>query len=177
MLLISMLAAISLVGQHPSKLKQSSEHLGILGKQGTEGIMLRWAPKSFGVWQVASLSGYVLERAVWDENQWPFVENKLEYRILGRFTALKRDDWQTKANTNDPLVAVAAQSLFGSEAIKAMPSGTLADLRLMADQQENRHAMAMFAADLSANAAAALGLTFYDKNVELGRSYIYRLRT
>lgn len=173
---ISLMIALTGYAQHPSLLRQSSANLAIMGKHGREGVMLRWAPKSFAVWQVASTNGYVLERAEWNDSLWPFDPKKLEYRQMGRFKALARNEWELKADTKDPLVAVAAQSLLGSEAVKAMPAGSLADLRLVADLQENRHAMAMFAADLSANAAAALGLSFYDKEVSAGHDYIYRLR-
>ncbi len=34
-----------------------------------------------------------------------------------------------------------------------MPGGTFADLRLISEMQDNRHAVAMFAADMSADAA------------------------
>jgi alpha-beta hydrolase superfamily lysophospholipase len=168
-IIISLIVALAGFAQHPSLLRQSSANLAIMGQHGSEGVMLRWAPKSFAVWQVASTNGYVLERAEWNESQWPFDPKKLNYRQMGRFKALARNEWEGKADTKDPLVAVAAQSLFGSEAVKAMPAGNLADLRLVADLQENRHAMAMFAADLSAKAAAALGLSFYDKEVSAGR--------
>ncbi|MBK9292525.1 MAG: fibronectin type III domain-containing protein [Bacteroidetes bacterium] len=177
LLIIFLLVVTAMLAQHPSGLKQTSTHLGIIGKHGSEGIVLRWAPKNFAVWQIASTSRYILERAEWDESQWPFAENKLKYNKIGDFRALPQQEWETKADINDPLVAVAAQSLFGNEATRAMPASGLADLRLVADLQENRHAMAMFAADLSGNAAAALGLVFYDKDVEAGRQYIYRLRT
>jgi len=66
--------------------------------------------------------------------------------------------------------------LFGNDQIKAMPSGALSELRLIADLQENRHALALLAADLSANAAKGLGLSYTDKSAKSGNDYVYRLR-
>lgn len=169
-------AFLRLSGQHPLALDHVSEHLAIQGKHGNDGVMLRWAPTSFAVWQVASVSGYLLERAVYEESEEPFNPNQLTYTLLGRFTALPRDAWEAEANINDPLVAVAAQGLFGNEETRSMPGGNFADMRLQAEMQENRHAVAMFAADMSADAASALGLFHYDTTVEAGRDYIYRLR-
>lgn len=175
-LILAMLPVLAAFGQHPSELKQVSEHVAIVGKHGDEGVMLRWAPQSFAVWQVASNNGYLLERADWNDSIWPFEAEKLNFKSLGTFTALKQNEWESQANINDPLVAVAAQGLFGSEATKTMPGGTFADLRLISEMQDNRHAVAMFAADMSADAAFALGLSFYDKSVVAGNDYIYRLR-
>ncbi len=170
------LFTLAVFGQHPIELKQVSEHIAIVGKHGDGGVMLRWAPQSFAVWQVASNNGYILERADWNDTIWPFEAGKMNFNALGTFTALKQNEWESKANINDPLVAVAAQGLFGSEATKTMPGGTFADLRLISEMQDNRHAVAMFAADMSADAAFALGLSYNDKSVEAGKDYIYRLR-
>lgn len=175
-LILAMLPVLAAFGQHPSELKQVSEHVAIVGKHGDEGVMLRWAPQSFAVWQVASNNGYILERADWNDSIWPFEPEKLNFNSLGTFSALKQNEWESQANINDPLVAVAAQGLFGNEATKTMPGGTFADLRLISEMQDNRHAVAMFAADMSADAAFALGLSFYDKSVVAGNDYIYRLR-
>ncbi len=175
-LFLCMLITLAVFGQHPMELKQVSEHIAIVGKHSDNGVMLRWAPQSFAVWQVASTNGYILERANWNDTIWPFEIGKLNFDALGTFTALKQHEWESMANINDPLVAVAAQGLFGSDATKAMPGGSFADLRLISEMQDNRHAVAMFAADMSADAAFALGLSYHDKSVEAGKDYIYRLR-
>jgi uncharacterized protein len=165
-----------LFGQHPSDLKQASRHVAIIGKSTDEGVQLRWAPTKFSVWQIASAKGWILERSEWNESDWPFELGKQSFSLLAQIPALKMEEWEKQTNINNPVVAVAAQALFGNEATKALPVGGFAGLRLAAEQQENRHAMAMLAADLSADAAKGLGLSFYDKNLKSGTNYIYRIR-
>lgn len=165
-----------LMAQHPSDLPSVSDNAAIIGKSSSDGIMLRWAPKRFSIWQLSARNGWLLERAEFDENDWPYELKKLSFTKVGRFKAYTKNEWESKSDINDPYVAVAAQALFGSEEIKAMPAGAFADLRLIADLQDNRHALAMLAADLSANAAKGLGISYTDQTAEIGKDYVYRLR-
>jgi len=176
LLAVLLVGTISGFSQHPSDLPSVSANAAIIGKSSSEGVMLRWAPARFSVWQVAARNGWILERADWDENDWPYELSKLTFNELGRFRALDMNAWEENTDINDPYVAVAAQALFGNDQIKAMPSGALSELRLIADLQENRHALALLAADLSANAAKGLGLSYTDKSAKSGNDYVYRLR-
>lgn len=165
--------------QIPLGLPQTTENAAIIGKSTEEGINLRWAPAKFSVWQLTSLNGWALDRAVWDEEVvWPFDLNKMEFTTLERFRALSLEEFEEQIDITDPLVAVAAQALYGNEETRTMDlSGGFGSLKLASEQQENRHALAMIAADLSGEAARGLGLSYLDKDVEIDKVYIYRLRS
>lgn len=160
--------------QNPSELKQVSTHLAIIGKVDANGVHLRWAPTDFSYWVTGSRNGYLLDRAVWDEDNYPLDLKKLQFANIGRFKALTLDEWE-KRTGNDTTSVMAAQALYGNDETKAMKATSMAAAKDIADQQSIRHAMGMLAADLSRNAASNLGLYHYDESVEKGTKYIYRV--
>ncbi|TVR76699.1 MAG: hypothetical protein EA409_12935 [Saprospirales bacterium] len=174
---IFLISVGELSAQIPIGLPQSTENAAIIGKSSEDAIQLRWAPANFSIWQITSNNGWNLDRAIWDdETVWPFDLKKMEFTHINNFRALTLDEWESQTDISNPLVAVAAQALFGNEETQNMDlSGGFGALRLVAEQQENRHALAMIAADLSADAASGLGLSYSDATVEEGKIYIYRL--
>lgn len=157
-------------------LKSASKHVAIMSKADQNGVHLRWAPTEFSIWLMASKQGYVLERATWDEENYPLDNKKLNFQLLGRLTALKKNEWEQQIKANDTISLIAAQSLFGNEETKAQKITSMASAKLISEQQGLRHAMGMLAADLSRDAAKGLGLYFYDQTTEPGKDYIYRIR-
>ncbi|MBK8622375.1 MAG: hypothetical protein IPN79_11595 [Saprospiraceae bacterium] len=121
---------------------------------------------------MASNQGYVLERATWDEENYPLDNKKLNFQLLGRLTALKKNEWEQQIKVNDTISLIAAQSLFGNEETKAQKITSMASAKLISEQQGLRHAMGMLAADLSRDAAKGLGLYFYDQTTEPEKDYI-----
>src|SRR5690606_17958069 len=71
--------------------------------------------------------------------------------------------------SNDDFARIAAQALYGKNFSPV--NGFIAK----ADEFATRFSFAMLAADLSPRTAHALGLRFSDRDVEKGKSYLYRI--
>ncbi|MBK9254548.1 MAG: fibronectin type III domain-containing protein [Saprospiraceae bacterium] len=152
-----------------------SENAAIIGKSIDKGILLRWGPTKFSIWQYASYKGWKLERAELDDLNFETEKNSISYKEIGRFKAMTKDEWEKNLDINQVEVAIAAQSLFGDKSNEKPAEKDFGNLLLTSELQGNRHAMAMFAADLSADASIGLGLRYHDKDVTSDRYYIYRL--
>ncbi len=133
-----------------------------------DSVILRWAPDQAGGWHVANQIGYRIERTEIGADS---IYDPTRFEVMTR-EAIKPwplDDWQKiAADGKDKYAAIAAQSLYG-EGYQA--SGLLD----RADEFRNRYSFALLAADFSPQTAEALGLRFVDRDVQPGRTYIYRI--
>lgn len=139
------------------------------------GIKLRWAPTSMYAWQETNKLGYVLERITFKRNNeiLPLAERQ-KIKILTPLPLkplTEGEDWKPLMERN-PNAAIAAQALYGESFSTVGQSNGLA---VQLDEQSNRFAFGLFAADQSIEVAEALGLYFDDKTVVKGESYIYRI--
>ncbi len=146
-----------------------------------DSVILRWAPRDPVDWKLANLYGYVLERTTLS------ADNKVEVRFE-KLTATPITPWSkdeflqrvSKTNKSDKFTAVAGQAVYGAS-FKPANQGNTPELNefqsLLKQHQEDamRYSFALFAADVNAKAAMALGLRYVDKNVVKTKKYIYRL--
>jgi uncharacterized protein len=153
-----------------------SDNMAITVRKESDGIHLRWAPADFTAWIIGARQGWVLERAVWEPQNFPLDRKALVFSELGRFKAMEKEDWERNLNIRDTAVAMAAQALWGDESSRGQADAGFAAARITAEQQAIRHAIGMLAADFSADAARGLGLAYVDKDLVSGTNYIYRLR-
>lgn len=146
-----------------------------------DSIILRWAPVDPVDWKLAGRQGYILERTTLD------AKNKVVVRFE-KLTSEPIKPWSketflqnvSKDRKEDKFMAIGAQALYGASFKPAQQSNEPAvdEFNMMMKQHtedEMRHSFALFAADVDARAATALGLRFVDKNVEKDKKYIYRL--
>lgn len=141
-------------------------------------VILRWAPRDFGVWQLANSNGYVLERSTLpkSEEKDPADFSKLRYERLGTFKPLSLNEWKTRTDTNQLANVTAAQALYGkAKYTPAAGGGGMGALREKSMEQNMRHAFAIYAADLLPEAAQGLGMRFEDKTITNDNRYIYRI--
>ena len=141
-------------------------------------VVLRWAPINHTDWRLVSRQGFWLERAVLDDSTNAIVEN---YRPLSKEPIRPWSEADCRAKINpqtDRYAALAAQAMYGKTfATKPVDSSNnyLGNIINAAEEEENRHAMALFAADVSPLAAEVLGLRYVDYPVRFGYKYVYRL--
>jgi hypothetical protein len=141
-----------------------------------DSVVLRWAPTSPPAWRIANNIGYIIERAEYDDSH-----NIGEYKKLNDIPIkpVAQNEWKNLNIKDDKYCAIAIQCLYGQKYINSVESSQsdqyLERLRLGAMEFENRYGFAMFAADMSVNAANISGLRFVDKNVKEGRLYLYRI--
>jgi uncharacterized protein len=141
-------------------------------------IVLRWAPLNHTDWRLVSKQGFRLERAVLNDSTNAVIE-KYGPLSIEPIKPWSEAECKAKVNPNTQrYAALGAQALYGktfaakTESEKGNYLNTIVNA---AEEEENRHALALFAADISPDAGDLLGLRYVDKNVEHGFKYIYRL--
>jgi len=143
-----------------------------------DSVILRWAVTTPGGWIVGNKAGYIIERFLIDSSA------NSEYKILNSST-LKPwtlDEWKKNSARDDKFAAIAAQCLYGKNAIKALENSNkkgddyVTNLRYASIELSNRHGFATLAADVDAHAATGLALRFVDKDVKQGGSYLYKVK-
>lgn len=142
-------------------------------------IVLRWAALQHTDWRLVSKYGFQLERAVLNDSTNAVIEN---YTPLSKTPILPWSEADCKAKINPKTQrypALAAQALYGktflAKSTETAQSNYLNTIVNAAEEEENRHALALFAADVSPEAADVLGLRYVDRKVEYGNKYIYRV--
>ncbi len=144
--------------------------LAVQGVYRGDSVILRWAPETAGAWREANRFGYVVFRAELDETG-AFDPAAFQPLSAQPIKPWPLEKWATIAGerNNDDYAKIAAQALYGKSFSPA--TGFIAK----ADEFVTRYSFAMLAADISSNTATALGLRLVDRNVERGKSYIYKV--
>ncbi len=135
-----------------------------------DSVILRWAPETPGAWLEANKSGYVIFRAPLDEN------GAFDPATFQRITPDPIKPWPLERwasiageRSSDNFARIAAQALYGKN------FSTVNGFIAKADEFVTRYSFAMLAGDLSPQTAHALGLRYTDRNIEKGKSYLYRI--
>ncbi len=146
----------------------SSLHL--LSKPMEDSVILRWAPDKPGGWRKCNEAGYNIDRVEVNEDT---SYNPQDFIRLNDepIQPLPLEEWEDIVGTDveDPYAGVAAQMLYGDNSLQGL------NWLEKAQQFENQWSFALFAADLSPDAADASGLRYVDRTVEPGKIYIYRV--
>ncbi len=146
--------------------------LRVTSRVYADSIVLRWAPAGPGLWRLYNRVGIRIERAEIGVAVPVFstVANLIQPRT--------NEDLQQEATNLDTFSMVAVQCLYGRLSVPNLGSGSYPDpISAARDEFANRYSFALFAADMSIQAAHVLGLRFVDRNIALGKSYAYRFTT
>lgn len=149
---------------------------GITARVMDDRIIVRWAPSSFSAWILANKTGYLLERA--ESDIFPgdvSYSRDLEFKPVPGFPRwpYTLEEWKAKTDTTNAMVANAAQALLRPSADEGSTGMDL--IYKLNSQQITRHALAMLAADMNAEAATGLALRYEDTDLKSGRYYVYRI--
>ncbi|MDR0864227.1 MAG: hypothetical protein LBO74_04750 [Candidatus Symbiothrix sp.] len=138
------------------------------------GIQLRWTVNSPGAWYYTNKNGFIIQRytLVRDSIVLDTPQVKILTPVPLKPPAL--DDWQTIA-TNDNYAAIIAQALYGADFEVSGGTKGVGEMIALSQEQEQRYAMAMYAADLSFPAALFAGWGYEDQTVVKGERYLYRV--
>ncbi|MDR2653058.1 MAG: hypothetical protein LBC68_12245 [Prevotellaceae bacterium] len=137
-------------------------------------IQLRWAATTASAWYYTNKNGIIIERYTLVRNGQTLVEPEKKTLTPEPSKPRPLDDWEHIATTND-YAAVIAQALYGETFEVSGGTKGVAEMIALAQEQEQRYAMAMYAADLSYQAALFAGWAFDDRDVQQGERYLYRL--
>lgn len=133
-----------------------------------DSIVLRWAPNTYWLWQTGNKYGYKIERKAAGDREFMVV-------VAGPMKPYPLEEWKSSTDTTNVHVATAAQSLLGEVRMQPQNAITFSQKLLTADEQQNRMAFALYAAEFNIQAANGLALRWVDKNVQPNTKYYYRL--
>ncbi|MDR2065465.1 MAG: hypothetical protein LBP85_07150 [Prevotellaceae bacterium] len=137
-------------------------------------IRLRWAATSSQAWYYTCRNGVIVERYTVVRNGEPLAEPEKKILVAEPLKPHPLDDWEHIANS-DTYAAIIAQALYGESFEVSGGTRGIAEIIALSQEQEQRYAMALFAADMSYQAALFAGWAFDDMDVKPGERYLYRI--
>ena len=154
---------------------------GATSRATNDRIILRWAPSDFNYWDMGNTYGYNIEKIAFKSD--PFntaIENANEDVTWRKITETPLKPWTldqykvASKDTTNKYLGVAMEMLYGEiYGNKDVLKGE--NMANAMNEQQNKHAYALMAADLDAPTALSLGLRFEDKDVKPGMFYLYRI--
>jgi hypothetical protein len=148
----------------------SVSNLRIIAKHKGSEVLLRWAPLNPVWWKLGNKYGYTLQRTTLNKDG---IADELGYKNYSHtLTVWSHDKWKPFI-PNDEYMTVAGGIIFDSIQSEPIP----ADQPYLVNNIDlnNRYSFALFAADMSKNAASASALGFIDKAVDTNHIYQYRI--
>ncbi|NDW11009.1 hypothetical protein D0T56_15265 [Dysgonomonas sp. 520] len=137
-------------------------------------IQLRWTAGSPDAWYYTNKNGVTIERYTLMRGE-AILDNP--EKVVLTSTPLKPpvlNDWQHIAQT-DMYAAIIAQALYGDDFEVSGGRKGIGEIIALSQEQEQRYAMSMYAADLSYQAALFAGWGYEDKTAVQGERYLYRV--
>lgn len=153
---------------HAQFVKDSSDNIALLIKTSEDSITLRWAPGSYRLWRAAISRGYTLERREYGKGEFVTLTG-------GPIKPYSLEEFRQKTDIDNDYIALSAEMMHGDIMKTAANAEQFSDFLLAHEEQENRHSLALLAADLSPVAAQAQALRYVDRDVESGMRYEYRI--
>ena len=136
-------------------------------------ILLRWAVSTPIEWQKANQKGFVLHKILLKKDG-NLLENP-EKQTIATLKPNKQEDWIDFIQ-KDNYGAIIAQALYGeSFSVEQDSKNGISKIVNMAEELNQRHTFALFAADMSFVAAQKAGWGFIDTDVKAGETYIYQV--
>jgi fibronectin type 3 domain-containing protein len=156
-----------------SKAQAVSDSVKIIARSHKDSVVLRWAPSSPAAWGLLNKHGYKVERytVVRDGKVLQDKERTVLAEILKPAPQAQWERWIDR----DDFVAVAAQSIFGETFQIDMKQADAMQIYNKVQEQESRYSFALYAADLSVQAATLSGIRFTDHTVKANEMYLYRV--
>ncbi|MCO5248199.1 MAG: hypothetical protein M9887_04535 [Chitinophagales bacterium] len=157
-------------GEHKANIKEID--IPIHAKAYGDSVVLRWAPTTPIGWIMGREKGYHLVRVELNKN------GTRDTLALTNQAIMPMTPNQIKAigKKEDQYMGLAAQAMYGQNFSMSNPDEQLSEIEQIqsaSDMFRMRYYFALQSADLSINAANALGLRYVDKNVEKGKMYDY----
>lgn len=137
-------------------------------------IQLRWVSNSPAAWRFTNTNGIIIERYTLMRGEGILDTPE---KVVLTLTPLKPpvlDEWKDIA-TQNPKAAIIAQALYGKDFEMSGGRSGVSEMIALSQEQEQRFAMSMFAADQSYSAALFARWGFEDKTAVKGERYLYRV--
>lgn len=148
----------------------------VVARSYGDSVVLRWAPQNAGVWLSANYYGWNIIR---DKSESEIKDGDSVFtKVLNPqpIKPLTLEEMMQRYDSTNLYVGAAAQALYGPSHFDPKESDGFENFVFRREQEQTqRQAMAYMAAEMSKNAADALGLRFVDKDVKKGETYTYRV--
>ena len=153
---------------------QSEElpEIKVIARAQEDRILLRWSLNTPLSWKKGNRYGYTLERYTVSRDRQTLP--KPEKVIIGQnFMPAPMMEWEAIADMSDQ-GAIMAQALWG-ESFVVEGGGGLASIINRSEEQQQRFAFALYAADQNFDIAQKAGLGFIDTSVKPNEKYLYKV--
>lgn len=145
--------------------------------ENTGAIRLRWSATNAMAWKYSNQHGFKLERYTVLRDKQRLT--KPEYRLISNsiIKAKPLDQWKELAG-QDNYAAIIAQALYGKD-FQLTSSANKGAAKMIAQSREleQRFSFAVYAADMSFDAAVLAGWGIIDHDTKANEKYLYRLST
>ncbi len=170
-ILILIVLSTTLYAQKKDSVQRAFESdMYLISRYAGDSIVLRWSVQTPGAWRESNKTGFVISRT---ELQADGSFDPSTFRDLtpSPLKPWPLERWATIAgqNSKDDMAKIAAQSVYGKSFVPS--TGFIHQ----ADEFATRFSFATLAADMSPRAATALGLRYVDRDIQKGKSYVYRV--
>ena len=153
----------------PGAQLHAQDSLLLIARPGGDHITLRWAPNNFQAWTALKTFGIVIERRTLGTTEFvPLTPSPILPQPL--------DAIASRQDAEDPMIIAAAQAMYGAAEFPEENVGPMGKALQQYESQQERLILALWAGDLSAEAAEILGLRYVDRQIVPGRPYEYRVR-
>ncbi|WP_025740906.1 fibronectin type III domain-containing protein [Aquimarina pacifica] len=158
---------------------QSDENaVQVIARAQENSMLLRWAVTTPSAWQKANKYGYTIQRHTVARNG--VLVSPPEKITLTPTPILPKElmSWEHIADTDD-YAAILAQALYGDSFIVdgLQNQDALTQIVNKAKESEQRFSFALFAADVSFEAAKMAALGYEDTTITMGEEYVYIIHT
>lgn len=148
----------------------------VVARSYGDSVVLRWAPQNAGVWISANYYGWNIIR---DKSASEIKEDDTVHtKVLNAkpIKPLTLDEMMQRYDSTNLYVGAAAQALYGPSHFNPKEEDGFENYVFRREQEQTqRQAMAYLAAEMSRDAADAIGLRYVDKDVKKGETYTYRI--
>ena len=168
MLVVTVLTQISGRAQNSEIVPE----IKVIARAQNNQILLRWAANTPIAWKKLNRYGYTLERYTVTKDGRTLV--KPEKRMIGQnFKPAPYQEWEALIDSNES-GAIMAQAIYG-ESFEVEGSGGFASIINRAEEQQQRFAFGLYAADQDYEIAQKAGLGYVDKAVSPNEKYLYQV--
>lgn len=167
------LLAVNIFAQTENESLDSIKNITVLANIKSNEVIIRWAPPNYIAWSRGNDIGYkVIRFRVNFDGKKP-----VEAQQVGNDTIkpLPLEAWKSKFPQNHQFAPIAAQALYGKQFRISEQNFDAANVRTLSLEQELRYSFALYAADMDADVADALGLRLVDKSIEKDEQYLYAI--
>ncbi|MDH7445513.1 fibronectin type III domain-containing protein [Aquimarina sp. 2201CG14-23] len=152
--------------------ENQSPEVKVIARAQEDRILIRWVLNTPVSWRKGNRYGYTLERYTISRNRKTLPSP--EKLIIGQdFKPLPMMEWENIAETSDN-GAIMAQALWGETFVVEGGSG-LASIINRAEEQQQRFAFGLYAADQNFEIAQKAGLGYIDTSVKPNEKYLYKV--